>query len=298
MYSSNKSRPKPGFIARYRHLKWPLLFVVLFLLGGLVYFLVMGQADSETADQPSAGVSETSEPASEEPEPQISTLPSMQAELDAVLPTVSGEHAVLLEDPTTGDVLAAHREDASYFTASIYKLYVAYLGLVDIQNDATEPDELYNQGRTRQQCIIEMIRESDSPCAEQMWAEQGKAASTERLASSFGFEHTSMEALTTTVHDANIIMKRLQQQKDLNDDNTQLLREALGDQIYREAIPSAVPETKVYNKVGFYETGWLDVAIIELPSGREVVLSIFSDAASYPEVRAITEAIVAPLFEE
>lgn len=227
-------------------------------------------------------------------EPEVESLPDQQANLDSVIPSLRGTHSVQLIDTETGTILAEYQETESFFAASIYKLYVAYLGLIDIENGDYEASEVYNQGRTRQQCIVEMVRDSDSPCAEQMWVEQGREVSTERL-QGFGFANTSMTALTTTVEDANRLLLRLQQKDDLNATSEELLRSALKEQIYRQAVPAAVPEAVVYNKVGFYETGWLDSAIVLLPNGREVILSIFVDSAGSREVAAITEAILSEL---
>jgi beta-lactamase class A len=236
-----------------------------------------------------------------EPEPKVVPLASVQSELDAWLESAvspTATYSVLLSDPLAEDVLAEHNADETFFAASIYKLYVAYLGLMDIDANLENPNEQYNQGRTREQCITEMIRDSDSPCAEQMWVEQGKQESTTRLNDLFGFTGTSMEAVTTTARDASTIMSRLQREVDLSTESTQLLRQALQDQIYDQAIPAGAPRAEVYNKVGFYETGWLDTAIIKLPSGREVILTIYADGAGSRQIASLTQAIITPLLAE
>lgn len=291
----NYQAPGRKGIKRHSHIFIPVIFVCLLLAGAFVYRYVLVGEDTSVSEQSEIVTPE--EPEEQTTETEIAPLPSVQAELDEWLAGASGTHSVQLIDPETQAVLAEHNADEVFFAASIYKLYVAYLGLMDIDDNEVDPEELYNQGRTRKQCIIEMVRDSDSPCAEQMWAEQGKESSTERLTDLFGFSGTSMTAVTTTARDATTLLVRLQQQQDLSAESDRLLRTALREQIYREAIPTGAPETTVYNKVGFYETGWLDTAIVELPDDREVILTIFSDGAGSRQIASMTEALITPLLD-
>ncbi len=283
-------------------MKAPLLLVVVFLLVALTLFLFANNQDDATQSSQQDSEANVVEDQPDDDEEPLTSLPNLQDELDVVLGSVRGTHSVLVEDPATGDVLASHRRDEPYFTASIYKLYVAYMGLQDIQAGVYDADELYNQGRTRQECIVAMLRDSDSPCPEQMWEEQGRDTGNQRL-SELGLTNTDLLAITTTVRDANTILKRLYLESDLTSDNTTLMRDALRDfpeRDFRQGLPSAFAEDDgvvVYNKPGLYDEGWLDAAIVTLPSGREVIVSIYSDAAYYQEVRAITQAIFAPLLD-
>ncbi len=291
-------------IRRHRHLLVPLTLVGLFLLGGAAYYFFMQQreADSTTNSVSQEQTNESNDDSQNDQGETLGELPSVQSELDAVLANLRGQHSVMLEDPETGKVLASHREDAEYFTASIYKLYVAYLGLIDIQSGIHDPDEPYNQGRTRLECIVVMLRDSDSPCPEQMWEEQGRDTGNNRLRD-MGLTDTDLLAITTTTQDANTILKRLYNQSDLTADNTELFRDALSDypeREFRQGLPSAFSASAnvaVYNKPGLYDEGWLDAAIIELPNGRSVIVSIFSDSAYYQEVRTIADAVISPLIE-
>lgn len=277
----------------------PLLLVALLLLVAFGFYLVADTAvDDEAPQQETQAVEEEAA----EDEGPIEPLPGVQAELDEVLASVRGVHSVLIEDPLAGVELASHRPDETYFTASIYKLYVAYMGLQDIQAGLYEPDEPYNQGRSRMECIEVMLRDSDSPCPEQMWEEQGRVTGNERLAG-VGLTNTDLLDISTTVRDANVILKRLYSEEDLDEERTAVMRENLRDfpeREFRQGLPSAfdgVDDIVVYNKPGLYDEGWLDAAIIELPSGRSVVVSIFSDSAYYQEVRTIADAVISPLIE-
>lgn len=291
-------------VRRHRGIRTPLLLLIVFLLAAFVFWYFQTQSGDDPQQSPEQSIGAQNEEAvSIEPQPdqkEEQPLPGIQDELDAWLADASANvtYSVMVRDPLTDTVLAEHNADETFFSASIYKLYVAYLGLLDIDAGAKDPNEVYNQGRSREQCITEMVRDSDSPCAEQMWNEQGKQASTQKLRQDFGFSGTSMEAVTTTARDAATLLARLQQGRDLSEPSEEQLRTALREQIYREAIPAGVPRATVYNKVGFYETGWLDAAIVTLPSGREVVVVIFADNAGSAPIASLTEAIMEPLIDK
>lgn len=252
----------------------------------------------ETLD--ASGLQEAPGESAEAPEKEERSLPNVQDELDDVLGTVRGSHSVLLQDADTGEELASSQPEETFFTASIYKLYVAYLALEDIQSGLYDANEPYNQGRTRMECVVVMLRDSDSPCPEQMWQEQGRDVGTERLRE-LGLTGTDLVAITTTARDANALLSRLYNQSDLNDQYTTVILDSLKDfpeREFRQGLPSAFDGTRdvvIYDKPGIYDEGWMDAAIITLPDGKSVILSIFSDSAYYQEVRTIADAVVAPL---
>ncbi len=291
-------RQNKSFFDRHKRMVGPIALVVVFLLGAFLFFVWANQREADQDDSSSIQQVDEVDAESQEAVPVLA-LPSVQAELDEVLAIVRGSHSVVVEDLETGDELASHRPDEAYFTASIYKLYVAYMGLLDIQDGIHDPDELYNQGRTRLECIEVMLKDSDSPCPEQMWVEQGRDVGNVRLAE-LGLTNTDLLGMETTPHDANVILNRLYQGLDLDEEYRQFMLDALRDfpeREFREGLPSAFDDEQVivYDKPGLYDEGWLDAAIIELPSGRAVAVSIYSDSASYQEVRTIAGAIIAPL---
>jgi beta-lactamase class A len=263
-------------------------FFALLVAGYFVYSTQNNQLNDR--DSVNYGAEKIQQPIEEPP----FAFPSVQQELDVWLESARGEYGVVLQDPVNGSILATHQQDKQFFSASIYKLYVAYLGLQDIESGIYEADEVYVGNSTRLECIVLMVRDSDSPCAETMWVEQGKDRATQRLRE-FGLQYTDMNTLQTAASDANILMMRLQQEKDLNKVHTELLRTALREQIYRDAIVAALPSAAVYNKVGFYETGWHDTAIIQLASGKELVLTIFNKDAGSRQTKALTETLFNPL---
>lgn len=218
-------------------------------------------------------------------------LPNVQSVVDEWLSKNSGVYGIFVRDLETDKKLASSGADTSYFAASIYKLYVAYLGLIDIQAGKYGLDDKFLNDWSRQKCIDEMIRNSYSPCAEKLWAEQGKLTSTQRL-KKLGITDTNMEALTTNAHDVDTILGRLHARKDLDEKHTQILLEAMKGQKYRDAIPAGVPTLTVYDKVGFRElVEYHDVAIVTLPNGRNVAITILTKNAGTKRIADLTNQI-------
>ena len=92
----------------------------------------------------------------------------MQSTLDEWAESISGEYGVVISD-SDGNILAERNPTQKFFAASIYKLYVAYEGYKQVDGGLVDPSESYINGNTRLECLDLIIRESDSPCAENCW---------------------------------------------------------------------------------------------------------------------------------
>lgn len=266
------------------------------LMGGMVYGLLIygdnpqGQTETNTTAPAASEV----QPEAEEV-PTVEPLPKVQSQLDSWLKNKKGEYSIVVTDLATGTELASHRTEESYFAASIYKLYVAYLGYVDVQTAEYGLDEPFIDGFSRGECLDKMIGESHSPCAEKMWVEQGKEASTVRL-EALGLKGTSMTNITTTAHDVNVILERLDAHRELSKEYTQRFLSSLKKNIYRDVLPKALPDLTVYDKVGF--EGYVeyhDVGIVELENGRRVAITMLSRNAGTSRLRDLTQTIFEPL---
>jgi len=193
--------------------------------------------------------------------------------------SVNGAASVVINDAFYGAVIAATEPDESFFAASIYKLYVAYEGYRQIDAGIVDSEEIYLNGFTRAECLDKMVRESDSPCAEKLWAELGKEETTLQLRT-YGMGNTSMTALTTTASDAAVMLFRIAQGEGLSEQSQQKFLQSMKDQIFRDTLnKSFAPESAiVYNKIGFNELAeYHDVAIVEFPgTGRQLIVSIMT----------------------
>ncbi len=203
--------------------------------------------------------------------------------------------SILADD---GEELAALNADREFFAASIYKLFVAYYGYQQLDAREIDPTELYVNGHTRLECLDLMIRESDSPCAEKLWVELGKAETTKKL-EAIGIENTSMTNITTTAHDAAVQIGRFMRGDDLSAESRQKFLDSAREQVYRDALNKGFSSAvTVYNKIGFREqTEYHDVAVVELPDGRWFVISVLSERVGtrgIAELGKQIEALIQP----
>ena len=252
-----------------------LVIVIAVILLGLT---IASWAMNQTTEAPEAPATST------ETEPEASTEPekpeqiNLQPTVDAWVANQPGNYGIVVYDPLNKAVIAEHQPDEQYFTASIYKLYVAYVSLMDFQSGAQNPDEVILAGQTRRECVYKMIHESDSPCGETLLNDIGSPTLTERLITEFGFTNTNFPGFYTSSGDVVRLLTRLQANEDLNESNTKFLRDAMRTQVYRTGLPAGMPNATVDDKVGFDSPDlWVDVAIITLPNEREYVVSIFGN---------------------
>ena len=263
---------------RSRSTMWSTLGVLMafVVVGGAWFWLSRGEQEP-TAKQ-TAEMQETVAVDDAPVEPEASfDAEALQSVLDEWSITVGGTAGVTIMT-TDGDVLAEIEGDKEYFTASIYKLYVAYAGYLQIDLGLVGADDIYLGGKTRGECLDLMIRESHSPCAETMWADLGKEQLTDQLAT-YGIENTSMVGLTTTAHDVAIMLAMIARGDNLSDASQAKLLDSMKGQIYRDTLNVGFSsDVTVYNKIGFREQDeYHDTAIVEFTDGRKLIVSVLTD---------------------
>jgi hypothetical protein len=179
--------------------------------------------------------------------------------------------------------------------ASIYKLYVAYLALIDSQSNKYDLSEAFLNGWSRQKCIDQMIRTSHSPCGEKYMAEQGREDIEKRLAK-FNITDTDYGAFVTTASDVERVLQRLHAGKDLDNAHVKILLDAMKGQIYRDTIVKGAKEAKVANKVGFRGlVEYHDVGIIYMPGGAAYSLSILTKDAGTSRIVDLARTLTGAL---
>ncbi|MEX1995373.1 MAG: serine hydrolase [Candidatus Saccharimonadales bacterium] len=242
-----------------------------------------------TAKQPGA---EVKQPAKEAPL-QFSKA-KLEAAVDGWVSVHSGTYGVTLMDKQ-GRTLATAGAEESFFAASIYKLYVAYIGYQKVDDKTYSLDEPYLGGYSRGKCLDTMIRESHSPCAEKMWAELGREQLTKQL-KTYGLKNTDMNNLSTTSYDAAVILARIERGEGLSNVSRKAYLDSLAGQIYRSALPVGFTNAKVYNKVGF--NGYVeyhDTAIVRLGDGRSLIVSVLTRNVGTKNIAGLARAIQATL---
>jgi hypothetical protein len=256
-----------------------ILIVSLIIIGIFFWRFYNRDTSEETSNAPASSDNQLAQQSENEQvvEADFDAV-ALQNVIDTWVESVSGTSSVVISDDT-GNVLAVHNPEQVYFAASIYKLYVAYAGYQQVDSGEVDRNEVYVNGFTRYECLDKMIRESDSPCAEKLWNELGKSELTAQL-ETYGIENTSMEGITTTAEDAGIMLARIARGEGLSEESQTAFLSSMKDQedLYRRGLPSGFETLTVYNKVGWNEQKeWHDASIIELPDGRKLIVSVFSE---------------------
>lgn len=253
---------------------WPLALAVLVIAAGVWFIL---QRDAHAPSKQSASTAGSSQQSGDK-EPAKPPLVNLQPVVDAWLAKQSAEFGIVVYDPANKQVIASHNPDEKFFAASLYKLFVAYLALVDFQNGAQDPNQILTQGFTRKQCVDKMIRESYSPCGEAMMADMGQATLRQRV-SDMGIKNTIFAGITTTAQDSALILQYIVDSRDLNASNTAFLKDAMRiqEQRFRNGLAKGAPDATWETKVGWNEqANYHDVGIMTLKNGRQYVVAILS----------------------
>ncbi len=218
----------------------------------------------------------------------------LQAVVSAWAKKYSGHVSVTVQ-ASGGAVLASSDQQKQYFTASIYKLYVAYLASQDIDAGLHSQADLFLSTYTRGDCITRMVQLSDSPCAEKMMAELGKQNMQNRL-QALGLTDTSMARLHTSTKDASLVTGLISNGTGLSQQSADRLRSAMLQQQHRNALPAGFAGYQVGNKVGFHDTGYNDTGFVNVPNSATFIVTIFTDGVRSNSITELSK-LLAPLLK-
>lgn len=203
-----------------------------------------------------------------------------------------GDYSVAVYD---GDKkIVDHQSDKKFYMASIYKLYVVYIGYQRIDSGMWDENEIYVNGWTRGKCLVEMIRTSNNECGEKMASEIGSPFIQTKL-KYYGLTNTSFDYdFVTTVNDSAIILNRLNNNLDLSSDSTKKLKDSMIAQVHRDVLPRGLgKDWQVFDKVGFRssEGEYHDVGIAVGPNEKVYIFSVFSTDAGVNNLANLTSYI-------
>lgn len=258
--------------------KWLVLFVALVLaLGGVYWFF--GRKDTAPANQTHQ---EQPGETSQEPEQPPYEPTNLQPVIDEWTTKYPASYHIAVYDLQSGTIIGQREPDTVLFAASLYKIYVAYLSLVDFQTGAQNPDDILIAGQTKRECVDKMIRSSDSPCGEAMMAEIGQATLNERVQNELGTAGTFFNGIRTSASDSALVLKAIADKKDLDDKNTAFLLDAMRTQPdrYKRGLQTGAPEATWETKVGWNEDiNYHDIGIMTLPDGRKFAVAILGQGS-------------------
>ncbi len=289
-------RARPTMYKKSQFILAALLILLLVVLG-FVFWLVREKlndnrlAETTVTEQQSAELGSPDEVA-QETKPEFDAA-KLQKAIEEWATTISGDASVVLADKDA-NILASYNASQEYFTASIYKLYVAYFGYQAVDDKSVDASEQYTGGHTRAECLDLMIRESDSPCAEKLWTELGKQSQTEKLVG-LGITKTSMEGLSTTATDAAIMLAWIVRGEGLSVESQTAFLQSMKTQIFRDTLNVGFSDSvTVYNKIGFNGLKeYHDTAIVEFKDGRKLIVSVLTENVGTKKIAALGSAIEA-----
>lgn len=259
--------------------KWLLITGAVFVLAAVILVVwAVFFAKPESSNQTSSTPAENTEEQQEQSASQKPPLVNLQPVVDQWVAKQSAKYGIVVYDPANQQIIASKNPDEKYFAASLYKIFVAYLALMDFQSGAQDPNEILTGGFTRKTCVDKMIRESHSPCGEAMMADMGQEALRKRV-SDMGIKNTTFAGITTTPRDSALILQSIVEAKDLNVENTAFLKDAMRvqDQKFRNGLAKGAPDATWETKVGWNEqANYHDIGIMNLPNGRQYVVAILS----------------------
>lgn len=289
-----RRRYEIGYTSRVVKPLKPMAMVFGALVFGATVMIIPGRFSSPQVANavPTAEVAPTAAvpSASESPRSFVTDQPVFSSDLNKWDPKGSGTYGIFVGD-STGAVHGQLNADVPFYSASIYKLYVAYIGYQAIDSGTVDADEQYIGGRTRLECLDAMIRISDNACAEKLTSELGKAAIVMKL-KPYGITQTSIAGLTTTARDTARLLDLVQLGTDLSSESRLRLLESMKHQQYRNGIPKGMSTSTVYNKVGFRDRAeYADAALVALPDGRVVSVVIMTNVGGVTKIAQIAAQI-------
>ena len=282
-YNVANSHRKPK---KSRRIKIFVVALLLVIVGAGIWKLTRKDTSPST---PSNNQAATADVETKQEAAPAETLPDMQPVIDAWTANHAGTYAVTITDEK-GNKVGVTNGDQQFFTASIYKLYVAYIGYQKIDDGTYSLSEPYLNGWTREKCLDEMIRSSNSPCAEKLWNELGKDKVTAKM-KAYGLTNTDLTGLVTSSNDAAIILSRLVQGLDLKPASNNAMLASMKGQIYRDGLPAGFTTSEIYDKVGFRGViEYHDTAIVKV-NGKTAIVSVLSENAGSKNIAGLGTAI-------
>jgi len=215
----------------------------------------------------------------------VSVTPDLQPIVDTWLASQNARFSISIYDVQARQTIGQNNPSEVLFAASLYKIYVAYLALVDIQNGTMDPGEILTGEFTRKDCIDKMIRESNSQCGEAMMADIGQTTLNQRV-KDISLTGTFFNGIRTSAADSALILQYIADKRDLNDENTAFLLDAMLTQEakYKRGLQSGAPEAKWETKVGWnLDENYHDIGIMTVPDGRRFIVAILSQGQGSPD---------------
>ncbi len=228
--------------------------------------------------------------------------------------TTGANRSILIYDLDRDEVANSYNLEEDYNTASLYKLFVVYEGYRRLESGEWDKDEVLISGYTILECFDLSIRESNSTCAEALWAKIGHENLDEIVENDFNITNSSISALISNVTDIYKIMRLFYDHEDITDETlVATMKDSFLNQPitngynWRQGLPSGFSASvNVYNKVGWeynsagrYWNIYHDAAIVEFPEeNRHFIVVVMTNKVDYSIISAFGTNIEKTFYEQ
>ncbi len=238
----------------------------------------------------------------------------LQPIVDNWVNTTGGTKSIMIYDLDRAETIGAYNTERNFNTASLYKLFVVYEGYRRVQNGTWGREDRANYlGQTILDCLDLSIRESNSTCAEPLWAKIGHAELDGIIKSDFNIQSSNISGLSSNVGDVTKIMQKFYTHEEIKDEDliARMKDSFLNQPItngyeWRQGLPSGFSDkTKVYDKVGWaYNVAgrfwdyYHDAAIIETANDRHFIVVVMTSRVPYERISEFGTQIETEIYKK
>ncbi|MDQ3158654.1 MAG: class A beta-lactamase-related serine hydrolase [bacterium] len=193
-----------------------------------------------------------------------------------------GEYTISITD-VKGYPMLVDDGDKSWFSASVYKLFVAYVAYQYIEDGRLDPG--------MSNCLEQMIVVSSNYCGRLLRSTIGPDVINSELRK-HGINNTDLNLITTSSNDMATVTKLIWNGVDLTPNARKELLHNMDTQHFTGAFQSGFKKAEVYDKIGCcYADEYTDAAIIVLPDERVLMISIMTDGIFSWNIHRLGEQI-------
>lgn len=262
----------------------------LLLHNNLSSFILSQETPQDVADHSDTGADQPSA-SNESPSGAKTEFINLQPTVNHWLSGIKAKVGLVIYDLDNDEVAAELNPNQIFSTASIYKLFFAYVGYQDIDSGYIDPDRPFaitNDYRadsyTFSECLDLMIRESYNGCADPIRSNQRLYRRAEALIDELDLTHTTDGGLYSTPAELTTFLRFLYRDHDLSAESWASFQDSMLNQPptkvnekdtydWRQGLPKGFSSSvMVYDKVGWawsdtgsYWTTYNDAAIVEFP---------------------------------
>jgi beta-lactamase class A len=218
---------------------------------------------------------------------------ALQSVIETYVTTHRGTFGVSLRELGDTGRSASYLGDTAVTTASVYKLFVAYSTIKEVEAGTWAWTAGAADGHSVAECFDRMISLSDNECAEALLVHAG-VRTVQADAQSLGATSTTFAYanIRSTPNDVALLLSQLAtNQLPISDKNRTKWLTAMNENTHLRGIPAGLPQSAVANKPGFLGPILNDAAIIDSPTGSSYILVIMTRNASWGSLAELSRQI-------